>query len=308
MAGQKTMGREKKKMSFKTRQKIAGYAFALPLIFGIICLFVPNIIKTFVFSTNEIVIGNYTYSLEGRGLEYYYNALFVNADFIQHLIRSFGSMAVQVPTIIIFSLFMASVLNQKFKGRVFARAIFFLPVVLATGLIARADSYYDLVGALTGRVSFDEDSVQFVSVASLLYQLNFNEKLIEIIVNAARGIETIVTSSGMQIFVLLTAFQEIPPALYEAAAIDGASKWEVFWKITIPSVRRQIIICAVYTVIDSFTKADNPVFYYVRQIAFQGNQYGLAMAMYVIYLTVLGLMLALIMGAFVRRARKKGYE
>ncbi|MBQ2923397.1 MAG: sugar ABC transporter permease [Tyzzerella sp.] len=295
--------KERRLISFEKKQRIAGYVFISPLIFGFLVLFLPSIIKTFVFSFNEIVIGNSTYTLEWKGWEYYHEALFVDADFIQHVIKSLGEMLVYVPTIIIFSLFMASMLNQKFHGRVFARAIFFLPVVLATGIVTKADMAYDLVGSMTGRTVL-EDSEQLVNMASFLYSLNFNEDLTKIVVSAANGIEDIVNSSGMQIFILLAAFQEIPPSSYEAAAIDGASKWETFWKITIPSVKNQIVVVAIYTIIDIFTKTDNQLFSYIHDIGFQGNQYGLAMAMYIIYLLAIGVMLGIAM-LFIGRAIRK---
>lgn len=291
-------------LSFEKKQKIAGYLFVLPIILGALVLFMPNLIKTIVFSFNEINLSGDGYTLSWKGFDYYYKVLFVNADFIQYVIRSFGEMIVYVPTIIIFSLFMASVLNQKFKGRVIARAIFFLPVVLATGIVTKTDMAYDLVATLTGRDLMDEGSKQLFGMSSFLYSLNFSESLTEIVVNAANGIENIINSSGMQIFILLAAFQEIPLSSYEAAAVEGCSKWETFWKITIPSVKNQIVVTAIYTVIDIFTKTDNELFNYIYDIAFAGNQYSEAMAMYVTYLLSLGIMLAIVMFTFSRIAKK----
>lgn len=298
------MKKQRKQMSFEKKQRLAGYVFISPLIFGVCILFLPNIIKTFVFSMNDIVLGDSTYSLEWKGFKYFYEALFVNADFIQYVIKSLGEMLVSVPTIIIFSLFMASILNQKFRGRVLARSIFFLPVVLATGIVTKTDMIYDLVSAIDGRVALEE-SGQLVNMASFLYSLNFSKTLTNVIVNAANGIEYIVTSSGMQIFILLAAFQEIPVSSYEAAAVEGASKWETFWKITIPSVKNQIAVCSVYTVIDIFTKTDNALFIYIHDVGFAGNQYGYAMAMYIIYLVAVGLMLGIAMLTIGRMLREE---
>lgn len=291
-------------LSFEKKQKIAGYLFVLPIILGALILFLPNLIKTVIFSLNEINLGGNGYSLDWKGFDYYYEVLFVNADFIQYVIRSFGEMIVYVPTIIIFSLFMASVLNQKFRGRVIARAIFFLPVVLATGIVTKTDMVYDLVSTMTGRDLMEEGSTQLFGMTSFLYSLNFSESLTEIVVNAANGIEKIINSSGMQIFVLLAAFQEIPLSSYEAAAVEGCSKWETFWKITIPSVKSQIVVTAIYTVIDIFTKTDNELFNYIYNIAFSGNQYSAAMAMYVTYLLALGIMLAVVMFTASRFSKK----
>lgn len=299
------MKKQHKPMSFEKKQRLAGYIFIAPLILGACILFLPNIAKTFVFSMNDIVLGDSAYTLAWKGFKYYYDALFVNADFIQYVIRSLGEMLVYVPTVIVFSLFMASILNQKFHGRVLARAIFFLPVVLATGIVTKTDMMYDLVAAIDGRVTLEEGG-QLVNMTSFLYSLDFNKTLTDIVVQAANGIENIVTSSGMQIFILLAAFQEIPQSSYEAAAVEGASKWETFWKITIPSVKNQIVVTSVYTVIDIFTKTDNAIFNYIHDIGFAGNQYGYAMAMYIIYLLAVGLMLGiamLIIGRMLREER-----
>ena len=177
-------------------------------------------------------------------------------------------------------------------------------MVLATGIVTKTDMAYDLVATLTGRDLMDEGSKQLFGMSSFLYSLNFSESLTEIVVNAANGIENIINSSGMQIFILLAAFQEIPLSSYEAAAVEGCSKWETFWKITIPSVKNQIVVTAIYTVIDIFTKTDNELFNYIYDIAFAGNQYSAAMAMYVTYLLALGIMLAIVMFTFSRIAKK----
>lgn len=299
------MNIRKKQASFERQQKIAGYIFIAPLIFGAAFMFLPNIIKTIIYSLNDMVLGNGNYTLEWKGFEYYYKALFVNADFIQYVLKSLWEMLVYVPTIVIFSLFISSVLNQKFKGRVIVRAIFFLPVVIATGIVTKVDSAYDLVSVMSSRDAAEGASESLFQMSSFLYSLNFNENLTKIVVSAANGISNIVNSSGMQIFIFLAAFQEIPVSSYEAAAVEGCSKWEAFWKITIPSVKSQIIVASVYTVIDTFTKTDNVIFNYIHNIAFAENQYSYAMSMYLIYLTSLGIMLGTAMWIVSRSLQKR---
>ena len=299
------MNIRKKQASFERQQKIAGYIFIAPLIFGAAFMFLPNIIKTIIYSLNDMVLGNGNYTLEWKGFEYYYKALFVNADFIQYVLKSLGEMLVYVPTIVIFSLFISSVLNQKFKGRVIVRAIFFLPVVIATGIVTKVDSAYDLVSVMSSRDAAEGASESLFQMSSFLYSLNFNENLTKIVVSAANGISNIVNSSGMQIFIFLAAFQEIPVSSSEAAAVEGCSKWEAFWKITIPSVKSQIIVASVYTVIDTFTKTDNVIFNYIHNVAFAENQYSYAMSMYVIYLTSLGIMLGTAMWIVSRSLQKR---
>lgn len=305
--------RRRRHMSVESRQARMGYVFCLPLILGLAILFIPNIVKTVLYSLNETVITGDGYYLVWQGLENYHRALFVNADFPQLLVSSYGEMILQVPVIVIFSLFFASVLNQKFHGRVVARAIFFLPVILATGIVLKVDAEFDLTSIMPSRSTLNDAvgtaaSGGMFGLEGLLTSLNFSESLIKFVSSAANGVYDIVNNSGMQIFILLAAFQEIPNSLYEAAQVEGCSKWETFWKITIPMVSRQIVVVTVYTIIDSFTKNNSALFSYISDKAWgSGSAYSLAMSMYLIYIVSLALILGLaafIIVKFVQRSNR----
>jgi len=300
--------RIKNPMSIEKKQSRMGYVFILPLIIGAVFLFIPDMVKTFVFSINDTVIENGSYSLDWKGFFYYNKSLFVNADFIPLVVNTIGQMIVQVPTIVIFSLFIASVLNQKFHGRALARAIFFLPVVLATGIVTKVEASFDIAAIMPNRQTLDA-SVSgggLFDFSALLASLHFNSAIIDFVVSAANGVYDIVSNSGMQIFIFLACYQEIPTALYEAAEVEGCSKWEIFWKITFPMVRRQIIVTAVYTIIDTFTKSDSKLYNYIHDIAFAQNQYSYATSMYIIYLVSLGSLLAASMFIGSRLIRRNG--
>jgi len=276
----------------KTRAKY-GYIFSLPLILGSL-LFARNMIQTILFSINETIIETGGYSLKWAGFQYYYKAFFVDPKFIQYVVSSLGEILVQVPVILVFSLFMAMVLNQEFKGRVVARAIFFLPVILSTGIITKVETNAGMNTLMSIRDALDAgETAGGLELTQLLISMNFNETLTEIVVDAANGINTIVNSSGVQIFVFLAAFQQIPPSVYEAAQVEGCSKWVLFWKIVIPMTAKQIIVAGVYTIIDVFTRSDSKLFDYIYKMAYEGNQYSYAMAMYLIYALGLAVMLGI---------------
>ncbi len=289
--------KRRRPLSLEKKQARMGYVFVLPLIFGLCFLFIPNMINTVIFSLNDTQMTPDGYILEWKGLYYYSKALLSNPNFNKLLISSYGEMLVQVPTIVVFSLFFASILNQKFKGRVVARAIFFLPVIISTGVMISVNSSFDLVTFASGRASLndavDAASSTGLDITQLLTQLNLGESFTKFIASAANGVYDIVSSSGMQIFILLAAFQEIPNPLYEAAEVEGCSKWETFWKITIPMVSRQIVVVAVYTVIDSFTRNDSELFTYISDNTWSRSQYADGTSMYMLY----ALSLALVLGA-----------
>ncbi len=292
--------KKRRPLSLEKKQARMGYIFVIPLLFGLCFLFLPNIVNTVIFSLNDTEITPNGYVLHWRGLYYYNKALTENPQFTKLLISSYGEMVAQVPTIVVFSLFFASILNQKFKGRVVARAIFFLPVIISTGVMLSVNSAFNLVDFASGRSSLndaiDTASASGLDITMLLKELNLGEGITDFIASAANGVYDIVSSSGMQIFILLAAFQEIPNPLYEAAQVEGCSKWETFWKITIPMVSRQIVVVTVYTVIDSFTKNNSALFKYISDNTWSRTQYADGTSMYMIYALSLAVVLGLVAG------------
>jgi ABC-type sugar transport system permease subunit len=171
-------------------------------------------------------------------------------------------------------------INQKFKGRAFVRAVFFLPVIVASGpvyaVITGDMNVSGAEGAEQFSTVFETDMVTDLLEFTGIYGLN--QTLTETIKHTIDSIFAIVWRSGIQILIFLAALQNIPPAAREAAQLDGATSWEYFWKITFPYVSPMILANLVFTVIDSFTDSGNRVM--ERIIAMQSDwKYGLAAAM-----------------------------
>lgn len=280
-------------ISFEKKQKIVGYLFCLPLIFGIIAIFIPNLFRTFIYSINEIELVSGGYTMHFKGVEFYKEALLKNEKFNGLAISSLGNMFINLPVIIIFSLFIASLLNKKFVGRTFVRSIFFLPIVLSTGIVSSVQASDNWSSLSTG-VTQDMLAEGVNGLNTILSSLNLGDGFMKIIVSSANSISSIVTASGMQILLFLTAFQEISPEYYEAASVDGCSQWEMFWKITIPIMVPQIAVNAIYTVADSFVRENNQLFNYINGLAYSGNQYSLGMAMFFLYLIALAIVIAVL--------------
>lgn len=285
--------KRKRGVSLQAKQQRYGYLFCLPVIIGFVFIFLPNLFMTVEFSLNDVQInGTEGYTLVWKGLKYFKEALFVDARFIPEVVASYQKLFVDVPVILIFSLLISCMINQKFKGRAAARAIFFIPVFLTAGVLGIMDG--DLIGnvnssgvatgtALDGALAFD--------MTALLTKINFNDTLIGIVEAAVTNIYSILISSGMQIYIFLAGIQEIPEYMYEAAAIEGCSKWESFWKITIPMLVPQIIVNLVYTIV--IVGEESEVLKYTAGITGFSN-YGLVTAMCVIYLATLAIFLGLI--------------
>ena len=288
-----------KPLSFEKKKGLIGYFFLFPVILGILLIFLPNLILTIRFSLNDVeIVAGQGYSLIWRGIKYYKDAVTVDAGFIPTLVESYKTTLVNVPVIVIFSMLIATLLNQKFRGRAIARIIFFLPVILSTGILLEAEGTImgnvNSAGIDTG-ASINELSF---NMSELLTSLNFNESLIGIVESAVSNIYNILISSGIQIYIFLAGIQEIPDSLYEAASVEGCSKWESFWKITFPMLAPQIAVNIIYTlVIDGEASR---VMAYANSIGSSLGNYGLANSMAIIYLATLLALIGVIFGVFSR--------
>lgn len=276
--------KKRRRLGLTQKRAMMGYLFVLPFIIGLLVFFMYPIVQSIVFSLNKLEVTEGGYTLTSVGIENYRRALFVHANYNRNLIEAITNMATNTPLIIIFSFFAASLLNQKFKGRSIARAMFFLPVILTSGVLLTIDSG-DLLQSSLGTTQIDNTQGAFraVELARLLLQSRLNPRFIDYIVSAVNRIYEIVSSSGVQILIFLAGLQSISPSLFEASNIEGATGWENFWKITFPMVSPLILVNTVYSVIDALTNSNNTVITLIRDTAFFYNEYGFSAAMAWIY-------------------------
>jgi ABC-type sugar transport system permease subunit len=256
------------------------------------------------FHSLHIVTGG-GYTLEFVGLENYSDALFEDPLFVQTLVQGLKELAFDVPAILIFSLFMAVLLNQKMAGRAVFRAIFFIPVILSTGIMESIEGQNILGTMMEGSDSIDgseksaaSEIVSVMDIERLFYSMKIGKELVEYVVKMINEIYDIVNRSGVQMLIFLAGLQSISPAIYEACRIDGCTSWETFWKITFPMISPMILVNAVYTIIDSFTTDSNSVMKYINQIYQGSDGQVLSSAMAWMYFIIVMLILAAVAGIF----------
>lgn len=283
------------------RKNMYGYLFTLPLVVGFICFFAYPFAQSVAFSLSKLVIGRQGYRLEYVGLENYRHALFVDAEYVRTLTETVVKMVSDVPLILAFSFFAALLLNQKFKGRSIARVVFFLPVIYGAGIVLKMESTDYMSTLHAGEQSIAETVRLGASLRNFLMQMRLPESLLTYILQAIDRIPEIVRSSGIQILIFLAGLQSISPELYEAADVEGAGKWEAFWKITFPLMGPLTLTNVVYSVVDSFTSGRNTLMIFVNQTAFgSSGGYGLSSAMAWMYFAVVAAFLAVIAGIISR--------
>lgn len=298
---------KKSRISYEKKKGLYGYGFIAIWIIGVIYMFIVPIFKSAWYSMcyTELVTtadqaaqrgmtsaGIYT---EWNNFGNYEEALFKNQDYLPKLTESLGAMVPQVIVVMIFSLFIALLLNQKFRGRTFARAVFFLPVLVATGpVLAVIKGDISTNGISSGEqfsALFQTDLVD--ELLQFLGIYNLNQQLTMTIQTITSDIFNLLWSAGIQILIFLAALQQIPVSAKEAASMEGATGWEFFWKITFPMIGPMILANLIYTVIDTFIDSENPVMSIVLAQS-RGLRYGLSAAMAWIYFLIVAVALAII--------------
>ncbi len=296
-----------------------GWIFISPFLIGFVLIYLPMIVESLQFSFSKIHYESTGFVLENVGWENYRYALFTHTTFVQTLWGSVGQLLFNVPAIVIFSLFVAVLLNQKMRGRAIFRAIFFIPVIVSTGIIEYIDTQDQLadamgqvasggsgVSASTGGEEDANSFISFMDVAHYFQGMAIGQNLVRYVVDIANSVYDIVNKSGVQMLIFLAGLQSISPAIYESCQMDGATSWEIFWKITFPMISPMILVNAVYTVIDSFTSKDNEMMNLISSVYSQssgnsgGNVQATAMAwMYFLVIIVILLIVAAIISGFV---------
>jgi ABC-type sugar transport system permease subunit len=308
--------KKKKWLSLTRKKALQGWIFVLPFVIGIAILYGPIVIQSIRFTFSDIIISNGQITLDFVGMKNYvdiFNPTNPDKSFPVTLIDGVQDLILQIPAIVIFSLFMAIILNQKMAGRTVFRAIFFLPVILCTGIIDTIDSDSAMLEALNGAsgsidngTGEDTGIMSAMDLQSLLGNIKLGTGLVDYVVGLVNSIFDIVSRSGVQMLIFLSGLQSISPAIYESCQIEGASAWETFWKITLPMISPMILVNFIYTIIDAFTSADNRVMNFIGGMTKAGYQEEVT-AMYWVYILVVLLMIVVVvflMKAFVFYQRR----
>ena len=303
--------------SLQARKARAGWFFVLPFILGFVLVYIPIIFDSIKYSFHEIdILTGGGYELVWAGLDNYI-AAFGDSTFVETLINGISGLLIDIPTILLFSLFIAILLNQKMIGRAAFRAIFFIPVLLTTGLIASIDaanSLGEMMDSSGGGIDTGSGSsgaaeiVSATDLQSLFSNMVVGGELATYVTTVVNNIFDIVNRSGVQMLIFLAGLQGISPSIYESCQMEGASPWETFWKITLPMISPMILVNAIYTVIDSFTSDNNEVMAYVNEVYNRpgdGNVLSSAMAwMYFLMVMVIVALVVLIVSRFVFYQKK----
>ncbi len=286
------------RMTYQTKRKLFGLTFLIPFLLGFAVFFAMPLGETIFYSFQKINIGdNGRMLFEPIGLKNYIDLFTIEVSTeSETMLRVFAdenlNILINMPLITLLSLFLALLANRKFKGRALVRVIFFLPIILGLDVVV------DMLAVTTGGDWVEAGSGLFSQslVANMLIRYTaIPMNLLMPVIDFVEGIFTVISRAGVQTLVFLAALQSISPSMYEVAKIEGATAYETFWKVTIPSILHIVLFVVIYTIVDLFLSSVIAEEAYA--FAFESNKIGVGSALSVVYilnvLIILGLVLLL---------------
>lgn len=290
--------------NLKVKESLSARIFMLPFYIGFLLFSVKPLFETFIMIFNSVSIEYGGYKMKYVGAENLNEIFNKDPDFLLNLFTSVGNMLWQVPTILFISLFLAVLLNSKFKGRGFVRSVFFLPVIVVTGVVILIIQNDVVANAALQGGSVSGGEIEYnVGIEQLLIDAGLSSKIVGFFSTLANNMFNLLWRSGVQIVLFLAALQSIPSSLYEASSVEGATVIDDFFKITLPMTIPIMIINTVYTIVDGFTEANNLAMNQVM-VAIDNLNYGVGAAMSWSYFALIGLFIGIVMLIFTRLSKK----
>lgn len=273
----KVKSSKKKGLTLKSRNSLLGYVFILPWIIGFLIFTAFPFIYSIKLSLSEVKITPEGIQTTWIGLSNYIKIITEDAQFPGVLGESVIAIIMSTPMIVIAALIIALLLNTKLKGRTFFRAIFFLPVIIISGPVMSK--------------LLDNDATKILEPAKyVIYQfldmlpLNAGAPIIYVFENMI----LILWYSGVQVLIFLAGIQKIDRSMFEAASIDGASTWQIFWEIILPFVKPLILINTIYTIVEMSSFPTNSINGQISNRMFEvGHVYSYSAAMSWIYFLII---------------------
>lgn len=288
------MKKQKKLAGLQKRKAISGYIFILPFIIGFLAFMVKPFFQSLYMSFCNVEISGQGFNNIYAGLANYVRAFTVDTEYNRLLVEEISKMCINSLAIMVFSFFVALILNQKFKGRALVRAIFFLPVIISSGVILGVEYDNSLLSSVQAVIEEETNAASITgALKEILVTAGVGSKAFEQVFEIVDGIYDVAISSGIQIIIFLSGLQTISESMYEAAAIEGCTAWESLWKITFPMVSSLFLVNWIYTIVDFCMKSDNTVMEKISETMIGQLNYGFASAMawayFVIVIVIIGI-------------------
>lgn len=274
-----------------------------PWAIGLALFFVLPIIQSLIYSFSSVKLLNGGVDITFVGFKNFKYIFAENADYTDYIAKALIKFAYSFPIILILSLILALMLNQNFKGRIFFRALYFLPVIIASGAVLKTI----LSSTASGLSSMSQDesiAMEMFNVSDLVDSIGLPAQMSKYFTTVIDGITGLVWNCGIQTVLFIAGMQAIPPLLYEVSKVEGATKWEEFWFITLPMLSRVILLVSVFTAVELVIDSTNPI----MDVAYgfmQSQFYGEGSAMLWSYFAIVGILMALLLWIYNKTCMKR---
>lgn len=274
-----------------------GLMFITPWVIGFILFFAIPIFQSVWFSLCDVTLDNQGLVTKFVGIEHYRYALLDSGAYTATLGTAITSLLYQLPIIVLISMVLSLILNQKFRGRTFFRSLFFLPVIVATGIVM--DILFMTTGSMTESTVNESLSGNMFDVSDVVAFLDLPMGISDYVQKAISNIFDLIWSSGIQTVLFIAGLQSVPSSLYEASCVEGATKWEEFWFITFPSLSQVTLLVMIYTMVEQFTSSRNPMIDSMYALMKSGN-YDETSAVLWFYFALVGIIMGVVIWSYNR--------
>ena len=275
-----------------------GLLFVTPWLIGFILFFAMPAVQSILYSFSDVQLTGEGLQIGLVGLKHYRYALLENPNYVTNMWSSVGTILYSLPFILLISLVLALILNQKFRGRLFFRALFFLPVIISTGIVLNL-MFLTTGSDMTGASASESLTGNMFSVADVISVLNLPAVISDYVEQVINSIFDLIWSSGIQIVLFIAGLQAIPASLYEASRVEGATKWEEFWFITFPMLSQVTLLVALFTMVEQLTSSRNALVIQLFQLM-KAGLYDETSAVLWAYFVIVGAVMGLVLGLYNR--------
>ena len=285
--------KNRKPKGLETLKSRYAFIFLAPWIVGMLFFFIMPIVQSAYFSFAQISIEIEGVKTNFLGLENFEYILFKDTQYIDDFISAITDMLISVPFILVVSLILAVLLNNKFHGRLFFMSLYFMPVIIASGAVL--ELYLGAASSNATEVAIN-DAVSFgmIDFSEIFTALNLPTAIESYLSVALDNLFMLVWQSGIQIILFIAGLQSIPDLLYEVAHVEGATKWEEFWFNTLPMLGRTMFLVIVFTIVENITKSNNEIISHGYNF-FNNLDYGRGSASLWFYFIVIGIIMAVVL-------------
>lgn len=288
----------KKHRGIESLKSTYGRLFCLHWEIGLILFFVMPLFQSFYYAFCDVSFISGEYQFVYSGLKNYRYILRENPTYVNNVSGSFLSMPGELLVIVIVSLILALLLNQKFRGRLFFRGLYFLPVIIASGVVIEL-LFRTTSSELSSSGVSDSFASNMLSVEDIMSWLSLPTKVGEFFTGLLNDIFNLIWNCGIQIVLFISGMQSIADSLYEVSKVEGATKWEEFWFITLPMLSRTLVLVVIFTIVELVTSKTNPVMTQAYTLMMgAATSYGPASAMLWFYFMIVGAFMAILMFLF----------